>query len=82
MIGGGGDIAVCRFCCPVDLVSEHERLTLLPGAQANGSSPEGRAIKEDTFSFVPSPWVASAKTSKATKVFNDDANDAALALSE
>ena len=55
VFGGGGDIAVRRFCCPADLVAARERLTPLPGAQADGSSPEGSAIEEDTVLFLPSP---------------------------
>ena len=78
MLAGGGDIAVRRLFCPADLEAEREHLAPLPEAQADGSRPEGRAIKEDTFPFVPSPWAASAKTSKASKVFDDDANDAPL----
>jgi len=78
VLGGGGDIAVSGFCCPVDLKAEREHLAPLPGAQADGSSREGRSLEEDTFSFVPSPCATSAKTSKASKVFDDDANDAHL----
>jgi len=40
------------------------------------------ALEKDKFSFIPSPCAASAKTSKALKVFDDDDNGAALDLSE